>query len=299
MEITGSIYTQSIFRKKPMTSKTVEQFRFATANLQAGEYRIHQGSNGRFLDAHESSTHDFSVVTRPLQNDPTQTWIVKPSGGMNEFTIQQKSNGRFLDAHESSANDFSVVTRPSQNNSTQIWVIKPSGGNNRFTIQQKSNGRFLDAHESSAQDFSVVTRPSQNNTTQLWGFNPPNTLKVLSPNDSQDFDYDAENRIVIDIRFSHPVQKSSVVVRNTLVLKTDKVANANGTLIWSADRKTVKFTSQKSKRELLDFNHDGRFTLILNSAVNQKIKDDRGTSLDGNADGIEGGVFRQDFISFG
>jgi hypothetical protein len=131
---------------------------------------IQQKSSGRFVDAHESSGHDFSVVTRAAQNNDTQRWILTLVGGL--YTIQQKSNNRFIDAHLS-GHDYSVVTRPAQNNDTQRWVFMPLGSDLcTYTIQQLSNGRFMDAHESSGHDFSVVTRTAQNNDTQRWTLTP-------------------------------------------------------------------------------------------------------------------------------
>ncbi len=138
---------------------------------QLGTYTIQQKSGNRFVDAHESSGNDFSVVTRTAQNNDTQRWILTPVGGL--YTIQQKSNDRFLDAHESSGNDFSVVTRTAQNNDTQRWVIIHLDSDLcTYTIQQLSNGRFMDAHEHSGNDFSVVSRTAQNNDTQRWVLSP-------------------------------------------------------------------------------------------------------------------------------
>jgi len=132
-----------------------------------GEYTIQQKSNSRFVDAHETSGNDFSVVTRTAQNNDTQRWILIPVGGV--YTVQQKSNGRFMDAHETSGNDFSVVTRTAQHNDTQRWVFLHEAGNLcTYTIQQLSSGRFADAHVTSSNDFSVVTRTAQNNDTQRW-----------------------------------------------------------------------------------------------------------------------------------
>ena len=136
---------------------------------QAGVYTIQQKSNSRFVDAHGSANHDFSVVTRTAQNNDTQRWILTPVGGV--YTIQQKSNGRFVDAHVA-GHDFSVVTRPDQDNDTQRWVIMPSSNNLcTYTIQQLCNGRHLDAHVA-GHDFSVVTRKAQHNDTQRWILTP-------------------------------------------------------------------------------------------------------------------------------
>jgi hypothetical protein len=42
----------------------------------AGSFTIQQLVNARFVDAHEDSAHDFSVVTRPAQNNDSQRWIL-------------------------------------------------------------------------------------------------------------------------------------------------------------------------------------------------------------------------------
>lgn len=131
-----------------------------------GTYTIQQASNNRFVDAHESESQDFRLVTRDPQNNDTQRWIITPVG-RNEYTIQQRSNSRYVDAHESSNQDYRLVTRTQQNNNTQRWIIR-SAGRGTYTIQQKSNGRYVDAHEHSGEDYRLVTRTWQNNNTQRW-----------------------------------------------------------------------------------------------------------------------------------
>lgn len=138
---------------------------------QSGNYTIQQKSNNRFLDGHESSDKDFSVITRTMQNNDTQKWILTQVGGV--YTIQQKSNNRFLDAHENAAEDFMVVTRSAQKDDTQRWVLLQEQGNPcTYTIQQLSSRRFMDAHEHSGKDYCVVTRTAQRNDTQKWCLKP-------------------------------------------------------------------------------------------------------------------------------
>jgi hypothetical protein len=128
-------------------------------------YTLQQLSSGRFLDAHQNSSHDFSAVTRRDQRNDTQRWVVAPvaDGG---HTVVQLSSGRFLDAHQSAGYDFSAVTRTVQGNETQRWRFTPVGA--VYEIQQVSSDRHADAHENSANDFSVVTRSDQGNDTQRW-----------------------------------------------------------------------------------------------------------------------------------
>ncbi len=124
-----------------------------------GSAMIQQKSSGRLFNAYESSGNDYSVVTRPRQNNDTERWIITQMSDGSAM-IQQKSSGRFVNAHESSGNDFSVVTRSRQNDDAERWIITQMGDGSA-TIQQKSSGRFVDAYES-GNDFSVITRPDQN-----------------------------------------------------------------------------------------------------------------------------------------
>jgi Ricin-type beta-trefoil lectin domain-like len=121
----------------------------------------------QFLDAHEIQERDFNVVTRAFQNNNTQHWELRDTGG--GFTIQQVSSGRFLDAHEIESLDFRVVTRPQQNNNTQLWRIIQYvvGGTQQVRIQQVSSGRFLEGYIT-GNDFQVVTRPQANTSVQVW-----------------------------------------------------------------------------------------------------------------------------------
>jgi hypothetical protein len=124
------------------------------------------GSGPNFLDAWEIQEHDFNVVTRPLESDNTQRWVLTDMGG-GISTIMQVSSGRYLDAYESASLDFRVVTRPQQNSNTQLWQLLGFGGG-FFKIQQVSSGRFLEATITAATDFQVVTRPGPGNDLQVW-----------------------------------------------------------------------------------------------------------------------------------
>ncbi len=165
-EGTGSNFGVRIERIRA-ESPTIGRLDHAPFPLARGVYTVRQESSGRFLDAHQSSGNDFSVVTRTAQNNNTQKWRFTPVGLV--CTIRQLSSNRYVDAHENQANDFSAVTRTAQANDTQKWVAMPVPGQlSTYTLQQLRNGRFLDAHVTSGADFSVVTRTAQNNDTQQW-----------------------------------------------------------------------------------------------------------------------------------
>ena len=136
-------------------------------------FTIQQVSSGRFLDAWNDGSHDYDVVTRPGQGDPSQEWKVTfDDSGAAVATIQQVSSGRFLDAHEIDSLDFRAVSRPGgQTDNTQNWQVHSIGGGS-YNIIQQSSGRLLDAHEIKEKDFESVTRPGgQTDHTQEWRLN--------------------------------------------------------------------------------------------------------------------------------
>jgi len=131
---------------------------------------IRQASNQRLLDAYQSATNDFAVVTRGFQENDSQQWHIDAIGGVG--TLQQVHTGRYLDAYETD-HDHSVVTRPAQNNDSQKWVLIPTGIQGAYTIQQLSTARYLYAHESESDDYSAVTRSAQysdgkHHLSQVW-----------------------------------------------------------------------------------------------------------------------------------
>lgn len=139
--------------------------------LSRGNFTIQQKNNNRFLDAHTSSSNDFSVVTRSQQNNDTQRWKFNPAGTI--YTLEQKSSHRFVDAHEHSGADFSLVTRTAQNNDTQRWAfLQVPHKLSTYTIQQLSNGRFMDAYTGGVNDHNVVSRAAQHNSSQQWILSP-------------------------------------------------------------------------------------------------------------------------------
>ena len=140
----------------------------ARAAIPPSIVTIKQRSSGRFLDAWDDGSNDWSVVTRPAQNNSSQEWMITwDDSGTSTGTVMQLSSGRFLDAHEIESMDYRLVTRPAQANDSQRWQIWSIGGG-YYNIIQMSNGRFVDAHEIAERDFAVVTRPKQTDATQQW-----------------------------------------------------------------------------------------------------------------------------------
>ncbi len=141
-----------------------------TFAIAEGTYTIQHKSNGRYLDAHETSSKDYGVVTRPKQNNDTQKWfIMNDAERSNVYRILQISSLRYLDAyHNKPGKDFKVVTRPEQDNNTQKWIITKLYYNNSYRIEALGTRKFMDAYVQSSKDYRAVTRRFQSNKTQEW-----------------------------------------------------------------------------------------------------------------------------------
>jgi hypothetical protein len=153
---------------------------YPAAIPQPGDVTIRQVSTSRLLDAHETASNDFRLVTRPEQGNDTQRWSLTPVGTVH--IIRHKVSGRFLHAFGSGFEgaDFRLVTRPPVRDDTrQRWIVVPAGDGS-VTIRQLATNRFVDAHEIAEKDFAAVTRPRQHDGTQRWllGNVGPNTLML-------------------------------------------------------------------------------------------------------------------------
>lgn len=92
--------------------------------------------------------------------------------------------------------------------------------------------------------------------------------------DSQDFSITADDRIEIRVVFSNPVELSSIVpadptdsaadlINRNLVLRTDRVEVAQVTVTPGSTPYDILITTVEDYSNLLSFDPDGTFTLIL------------------------------------
>jgi hypothetical protein len=148
--------------------------------LSAGIYTIRQKSSGRFVDAYESDSEDYQLVTRLPQGNFTQLWVLTEEErvlitsedlgtSVSAFRMRQLSTRRYVDAWEEAGEDYRLVTRTHQDNRTQIWMMSPVGDGS-YTIWQLNTRRYVDAHEYAGEDYRLVTRLPQDNDTQRWLF---------------------------------------------------------------------------------------------------------------------------------
>jgi hypothetical protein len=118
------------------------------------------------------------------------------------------------------------------------------------------------------------------------------------------FSQDALGHMVIPVTFTEAADQSTVTVGVTLFLKFTRDANANATLSWSADSKTLTITTVKTRDDLMSFNPDDGFCLTLRGSSKiipngSVVKSNRGVALDGNYDGRPGGDYHMCFFIIG
>ncbi len=118
-------------------------------------------------------------------------------------------------------------------------------------------------------------------------------FQVISPGMSQDFQI-AGNHIRIKVLFNKPVKRATLSPRSNFRVQTEKDPNAAGAITW-VDSRTLIWTSTKAIGDLLTFDPDGFFKLIILDSV----KDTGDTRLDGDKNGVEGGNFTNNFTLLG
>jgi len=145
--------------------------------------------------------------------------------------------------------------------------------------------------------------------------NGANWLSVLTtvvspspsdPNSIFDYAWTTDDRLLLAIEFSRAVDTNSVVPRSTLIVKTTKDPNADGTLTWSSDHKQVIWKSTKISGQLLFPQPDDSFTLTLlcddvqvGGSLRRGIRDEFGYLIDGDYNGREGGTYEVSFTIIG
>jgi hypothetical protein len=149
-------------------------------------------------------------------------------------------------------------------------------------------GGFVDSQK------KVKESNERNNTTckrvKIKGIKP---FQVSFPGMSHDFQI-VSGKIKIKVVFNKSVNRASVIVGTNFKVKAEKILYPNGTLTW-VDHHTLIWTSIKDYRDLLKFDSDGFFQLIIFDSV----KDTTGMQLDGDNDGSAGGTFINDFVIIG
>lgn len=140
---------------------------FAQSSLVSGEYTLQQVSTDRYLDADQKN--GYAVMTRTLQKNNTQKWILVKKGD-GTYNIWQKSSRRNLTTRVTSGVDSLVITQRPNLEDSQIWMLQEVA-ENIFTLQQKSTGRFLEASPNSSTDYQASTDFAKNNEAQQWKFN--------------------------------------------------------------------------------------------------------------------------------
>ncbi len=115
---------------------------------------------------------------------------------------------------------------------------------------------------------------------------------------SQDFELD-NGRIRITVVFSKAVDMSSLIAGTNVILDAEKDHNANLTITAGSDSRTIVITTVDTTGDLLTFDPDGFFTLMLLGSGDNPIRSTDGDILDGDGDGTAGGDYETTFVLIG
>lgn len=122
----------------------------------------------------------------------------------------------------------------------------------------------------------------------------PEILKVTYPTMTHHLSY--ENRkIVVTVRFSADVDKTTVVPGSTVRLDFPKAANTPGQITWTNSREFKWKHDAGTSFDVCEYNPDCEFKLTLTDDV----KSEGGARLDGDNNNQEGGTFTNWFIDIG
>lgn len=110
-----------------------------------------------------------------------------------------------------------------------------------------------------------------------------------------------DRHIVIEVTFNRGVDRSTVIVGKTLVLKTQQDPHAHVSLTWSENATSLSLRTTKVVEDLLKFDPDGHFTLTLigTDTGEGAVTDRNGHPLDGESDGVDGGDYQTSFTLVG
>ena len=133
---------------------------------------------------------------------------------------------------------------------------------------------------------------------------PLTTFYVTYPTNSQHFTVNASDQLVMTVRFSRPVNFSSLKAQSNVTVDTDTTTNAAITIAAGATTSEIVITTVDTVANLLVFDSDGFFTLkILGTEdIPNKIaavKDTGGFALDGDKDDVDGGNFSHLYTMLG
>ena len=129
----------------------------------------------------------------------------------------------------------------------------------------------------------------------------PEPFQIVRPVSSQDWDTTADGQLVMVVEFTHAVNMSSLAPGMNVILDTNEVTNAEITVARGDTNKEIVITSAARSGDLLSFTPDAWFTVTVKGECwyAPPVRSAAGVRLDGNSDGVGGGVFDHTYTLIG
>ena len=129
----------------------------------------------------------------------------------------------------------------------------------------------------------------------------PEPFQIVRPVSSQDFSFSPDGQLVMVVEFTHAVDMSSLAPGMNVILDTNVVTNAEITVAAGDTNKELVITSAASTCDLLRPTPDAFFALTVKGECwyCPPVRSAAGVRLDGNSDGVGGGVFTHGYTLIG
>ena len=116
----------------------------------------------------------------------------------------------------------------------------------------------------------------------MTGCPPATYLEVSFPGTSQDFQVNDSNQLVLTIRFSEDIAFDSLIAGSNVILNTEDVTNASITIAVGATANEIVITSDGTVGDLLTFDPDGFFSIVLKATGGNPVESVDGHVLAGD-----------------
>jgi hypothetical protein len=124
-------------------------------------------------------------------------------------------------------------------------------------------------------------------------------FQVTYPTNSQNYTVNASDQLVMTVQFNKNVDVGSIIAGTNLYVNTDTISNANIVVTAGSTPNEIVVTTVDTVSTLLTFTPDGFFTLYVSGDGANPVTSQGGTRLDGDGNGVAGGVFQHQYTMLG